>query len=159
MSRPSPNTMRRLRRAVEHAEQDRPNLRGPSRRPNNRGGQKEKAIVAAMANDYLTVQLIDAEGAANGEAFDVAKPEQLRHAAAHYPGVTTLSTRDASSVDVSDGSTDETWVITPAIEIGNYVRIVPVGYSGVEVAGEDLKWQLDGEWAWADITSTPGGAA
>ena len=105
-----------------------------------------------MANDYLTVQLIDADGVASGEAFDVAKPEQLRHEANHYPSLTVLDTVDPSTVDVSDGSTDERWVVTPTIEIGGYVRILPVGYSGVAVAGEDLKWQLDGEWAWASTS-------
>ena len=156
MSRPSPSTLRRLQRAVDHAEQHRADRTGPHRQPLDRGGDKEKLIVTAMANDYLSARFIDADGAATGDAIDIAKPEQLRHDVTLYASLTTLDTDSANQVSVSDGTTDEVWAINPAIAISSLITAMPVGYSGVSVdygdGPVDLKWQLDGPWAWANTS-------
>ena len=109
------------------------------------------AKITILANDYLTVQKVDGAGAGGGSAIVVAKPSKLRHDAAEYPSVTTLTTVAENTVGVTDGSTEETWVVTPTYTVGDYIVIGKTSYTGVSHNGDDVKFldlNVDGR-AWA----------
>ncbi|MFA9477103.1 hypothetical protein ACERK3_02230 [Phycisphaerales bacterium AB-hyl4] len=49
-----------------------------------------------------------------GDPVNVAKPPELRHDAAYYEDVDSVSTTDAQTVEVAiSGEDDETWVTKP----------------------------------------------
>lgn len=112
------------------------------------------AKITGVFNDYLMVKRTDANGEVVGEAFAVAKPYKLRHVVGNYPLITSLTTNDENEVEVSDGSTTETWNVYPATyAVDDPVYILRVGHTGVEVEGADLKWidlNVDGR-AWAYV--------
>jgi len=70
--------------------------------------------VTGVENDYLTVKRVHPEtNAMVGDAFKAAKPRELRHDKKHYDGITTLTTTDAQTVEVGDGTDTETWIVKP----------------------------------------------
>ncbi len=85
--------------------------------------------VKTIYNDYLDCHMMtwDAVTQTHREGADilyrVAKPYTLQHVAAHYDGLTTLTTVDTQTVDASDGATTETWVVTPKYIIDGEIMI------------------------------------
>ena len=110
-----------------------------------------KAEITAIANDYLSVKLINLiDDDVYGAAFDAAKPQMLRHDYTLYEGLTSLTTTKAQEVDASDGSTTETWKVTPSWQVGDRVRVRRTNKSGVTVSSSDLGWEVaEDNRAWA----------
>lgn len=119
------------------------------------GDVRQNAIlceITALANDYLTVRRVASDGVATGEAFDVAKPETLRHDASLYEGITTLTTVDTNTAEATDGSTSETIYVTLPYVVRNRIKVSPVPYTGVNGSdGTDLRFVAEAggrAWAW-----------
>lgn len=108
------------------------------------------AKVVTEYNDYLAVHSWD--GTTEGTALiNVAKPWKLRHDYTHYAGLTSLTTVSASEVTVTDGTTTETWKMTPSYQAGDVIAYWNIGKTGVMVSSVELTLvdvNLDGR-AWA----------
>ena len=118
------------------------------------GGQRPiRAEITALANDYLTVRKLDADGVKTGDAFNVAKPFLLRHVVGNYDWPDTLTTTNTNEVEVSLGTVEYDWRVTPLYRVGDQITVQRVAFSGVEVStGVDLKWiEVASERTWAVV--------
>lgn len=97
--------------------------------------------ITAIANDYLTTRPYDGTTTGTADVL-VARPWCLQHVAAHYAGLTSLTTVNAQQVTATDGSTTETWKVTPSYQVGDEIEIRPVPVGGVvpTVGGVALAW-------------------
>jgi len=117
-------------------------------------GQGVAVRVKEIFNDYYRCRTWD--GTVEGvNDLLAAKHFKLRHVLANYPQLTSLVTVDTQTVTASDGGTnpDETWKVTPDVELDDEISIkpAPAGGSGVlDGAGDPVPWVVDGEepdWA------------
>ena len=100
------------------------------------------AKITALANDYVTCKLVDDTGAVVGDDFDVAKPWKLRHLAAEYDGVDSITT-GADSNTVTAGASaedDETWKVRQPYKVDDVIIIGRVQHTDVTVSAVELHW-------------------
>ena len=94
-----------------------------------------RMYVDTIENDYLICRKVS-DGVPGGESIYVAKPRQLRHDVVYYGGLTTWTTTDAQTVDVSDGSTTETWAVNLPYFVGCEIDAYePTGGTGLTITG------------------------
>lgn len=120
-------------------------------------GAPRRMRVKSISNDYLTCRTWDGttEG---GSDILVARPPMLRHVLANYAamGITSLTSVNAQSVTASDGTTTETWRVTPDYTTNCEVYAIRGSRGGTGVTdadGNPVKWlddNRDGR-AWAKV--------
>lgn len=96
--------------------------------------------IKTLHNDYLTCRTWDGvnEGSVD---MRVAKPWKLRHVAANYPDVTSVTTTNTNAMTATGTPTED--VVIPdqlAYAINDVIYAQHVGYTGVTVASEPLQW-------------------
>lgn len=104
----------------------------------------QRFVVSSVAGDYVVCTRDDASGTVN-----VAKPYQLRNSITSRNGVTYTYTTTQER-DGTDGSNDETQVVTPSYVAGDVIFAVGPVVGGTSVT-DALKWvdmNVDGR-AWA----------
>ena len=93
--------------------------------------------VISEHNDYLVCQSWN--GVVQGTIdLYVAKPRELRHDVDLYDGITTLSTDDVNQIEVSDGTTTETWMVTLPYKLGTGEVLAEHRASGVFIGDDEL---------------------
>lgn len=90
-------------------------------------------ITSITNNNYLVCKPV---GAATG-AINVAKPPTLQHSYGNYAGLTSMTTTDAQTVSATDGSTTETWKVSPPYAVGQKIWAVPA-VTGLTVSSKDV---------------------
>lgn len=95
----------------------------------------EMMQVVTEHSDYLDCLFVVTQ-----KPVKVAKPYKLRHVLANYDELTSLTTVSVNEITVSDGSTTETWKVTPNYEVGDQFVATRVDNTGVTVNNETLHW-------------------
>lgn len=127
---------KRVARATLKVEREAAALNS-QRFPGPTPGGPMRCHIVAIFNDYLQCQSWDG-ASLGGVNFYVAKPFKLLHVVANYPQLTSLTTVDEQTATATDGSTTETWKVTPSYVVGDEIRAARWGYTGVTVGAEQL---------------------
>lgn len=105
-----------------------------------RGGRENpiRLRVKTINDDYL--ECVTWNGTTEGQTLNVAKPYELRHVVGNYPQLTSITTTDEQTVEATDGTTTETWKVTPDYTEDGEIEAALVNGTGVSVDGYDLKF-------------------
>jgi len=95
--------------------------------------------VQTIETNYLSCLRVT-NGATTPGAVSVLKPQELLHDLAYYPLLTSLVTVDAQTVTASDGSTTETWQVTPDYVVGAWILACQVWTGEVDGAAAPIDW-------------------
>jgi len=124
------NTLKRVIRKVDHTRQagvtSTPHgistYDGPADGFSNKRSSRplKRFRIKTVNNDTLTCVTWDGtlEGAEN---IEVAKPWKLQHVLSNYGSITTISSVSSTEITVGDGTTSETWVVTPSYEVDDEI--------------------------------------
>ena len=117
------------------------------------------AIVTLVDTDHITVKRIDpvTGDATDAPEFRAAKPWKLRQDVAQYTRISSMDSVSGNSVTVNTGlDNEESWGVEPPYNVGDYVVVAPISYTGVETgSGGPVKWidtNVDAR-RWAEDTS------
>jgi hypothetical protein len=103
-------------------------------------------VIQAIANNYLTCIRIDGEGEEVGESVIIAKKPTLRHDASQYPGVTSIVTVNADTIDATGpnpsaaGNITERARVTPAWFVGAVITADRHEGTGLTVGGDPVRF-------------------
>jgi len=78
--------------------------------------------VQSISNDYVTCKRLY-RGATTGGNVMVLKPYELLHDVVYYPQLTVFTTVDAQTATATDGTTTETWAVTPDYAVGQIILV------------------------------------
>ena len=78
--------------------------------------------IQSISNDYLTCKRLY-RGATTGGNVMVLKPYELLHDVVYYPQLTVFTTVDAQTATATDGTTTETWAVTPDYAVGQIILV------------------------------------
>ena len=85
----------------------------------------------------------------------VAKPYELQHTAGNYSGITSLTTIDTQTVEMSDGAETAEFAVTPPYKVGAYISVDHVNWTGITVSGQPLLMEDRNVAGRAWATETP----
>jgi len=95
--------------------------------------------IQSISNDYLTCLRLY-RGATTGGNVSVLKPFDLLHDVTYYPQLTTLTTVAAQTATATDGTTTETWKVTPDYAVGSIILAYRLYTGEVDGSGESIEW-------------------